>query len=56
MDIISRIEKLRLELHKLAIEKGLQDPQVIEVSRLLDELINEYYWLEQCKVKRPIAS
>lgn len=56
MDIISRIEKLRFELHRLATEKGFQDPHVIEISGLLDELINEYYWLEQCKVKRPIAS
>ncbi|MEN6388886.1 MAG: aspartyl-phosphate phosphatase Spo0E family protein [Syntrophomonas sp.] len=56
MDVINRIEKLRLELHRLATEKGFQDPQVIEVSGILDELINEYYWLEQLRAKRPIAS
>lgn len=56
MDVISRIEELRLELYRLATEKGFQDPQVIEVSGILDELINEYYWLERCRVKRPIAS
>lgn len=43
MDIVSKIEKLRLQLTKLGEKKGLQDPEVIKLSKKLDELIVLYY-------------
>jgi hypothetical protein len=42
---IHRIEKMRRELVELGMQKGFQDPQVIEKSQTLDELINQYYRL-----------
>jgi hypothetical protein len=41
-DIIQKIEEIRKELMDLGMEKGLQDPQVIKKSQILDELINQY--------------
>lgn len=43
VDIITKIEVLRLELNKLGEEKGIGDPEVIELSQKLDELILQYY-------------
>ncbi|HWP98690.1 MAG TPA: aspartyl-phosphate phosphatase Spo0E family protein [Syntrophomonadaceae bacterium] len=51
MSVVQRIEDLRNELHKLVIDKGFQDPQVIGLSQKLDRLINAYYKLESMKVK-----
>lgn len=36
------IEALRLELYKTAEGKSLMDPQVLNVSRMLDAVLNEY--------------
>lgn len=36
------IEALRLELYKTAEGKSLMDPQVLNVSRMLDGVLNEY--------------
>jgi len=38
-----KIEQTRLQLHDLAASKGLQHPEVIKKSQLLDCLINQYY-------------
>ena len=46
MNIAMRIEKVREELVDMGIRIGFQDPQVIEKSQMLDELINQYYRLE----------
>lgn len=43
MGIIDLINELRAHLDKLGFEKGLQDPEVIELSQKLDKLINIYY-------------
>ncbi len=43
MDICGKIEELRVELNKLGEEKGLSDPDVINLSERLDELIVQYY-------------
>lgn len=43
MNIIDDIEKSREELNKLGSTKDLQDPEVIQMSQSLDQLINEYY-------------
>jgi Spo0E like sporulation regulatory protein. len=40
---IQKIEKARQELNEMGIKKGFQDPEVIAQSRMLDELINQYY-------------
>lgn len=50
MDIIQRIEKLRRELVEQGQKKGLQDPNVIELSQRLDKLINVYYKYESKKL------
>lgn len=50
MDIIQRIEKLRRELVEQGQQKGLQDPNVIELSQRLDKLINVYYKYESKKL------
>ncbi|MEN6462451.1 MAG: aspartyl-phosphate phosphatase Spo0E family protein [Syntrophomonas sp.] len=47
MDIIQSIERLRAKLVEKGMEKGFQDPQVIELSQKLDDLINKYYRLGQ---------
>lgn len=57
MSIIERIEKTRAEMVDLGMRKGLQGPQVIVKSQVLDELINQYYrakekprWQAKCYV------
>ncbi|OAB34275.1 sporulation protein [Paenibacillus macquariensis subsp. defensor] len=42
MDIIHKIEELRLELNKLAAIRRLTDREIIEVSQQLDKVLNEY--------------
>ena len=37
-----QIEKLRKKLNDLSKHKPLTDPEVIETSQMLDELLNEY--------------
>ncbi len=49
MNICMKIEELRLELNKLGEEKGLSDPDVINLSERLDELIVQYYRSELLK-------
>ncbi|MDF2636074.1 MAG: Sporulation stage 0, Spo0E-like regulatory phosphatase [Pelosinus sp.] len=36
-------ERLREELHEVAIKKGLNSPEAIRASQLLDINVNEYY-------------
>jgi hypothetical protein len=38
-----QIEKLRLEMQEIALDKDLTDPRVVRVSEKLDLLINEFY-------------
>ncbi|MDF2889895.1 MAG: Spo0E like sporulation regulatory protein [Clostridia bacterium] len=41
--ILKKIEQLRVHLNKLISEKGtLQDKEILEISALLDALLNEY--------------
>ena len=46
-----RIEELRMQMQKIALDKDLTDPKVVKVSEKLDILINEFY-LSQEKTKR----
>ena len=46
-----RIEELRMQMQKIALDKALTDPKVVKVSEKLDILINEFY-LSQEKTKR----
>ncbi|MEA4926629.1 MAG: aspartyl-phosphate phosphatase Spo0E family protein [Syntrophomonadaceae bacterium] len=50
---ITKIEKARQDLNEMGLKRGFNDPEVIEQSRMLDELINEYYrsMKEPAKVK-----
>jgi hypothetical protein len=36
-------ERLRDELHKIVMKKGINSPGAIRVSQVLDSKINEYY-------------
>lgn len=38
-----RIEELRLQMQKVALDKDLTDPKVVSISERLDLLINEFY-------------
>lgn len=50
MNLADRIELLRRELNRLGTKKGLQDFQVIEISKKLDQLISEYHQVKsECK-------
>lgn len=41
--VLEQIEKLRLEMQEIALDKDLTDPRVVRVSERLDLLINEFY-------------
>lgn len=43
MELNQKVEKIRAKLVKMGMEKGLRDPQVIKLSRTLDQLIKEAY-------------
>ncbi|WP_198136211.1 aspartyl-phosphate phosphatase Spo0E family protein [Paenibacillus sp. oral taxon 786] len=45
MELILKIEELRMELNHLARSKRLADREMIMVSQQLDELLNEYHRL-----------
>ena len=38
-----QIEELRLQMQKIAADKDLTDPKVVNISEKLDILINELY-------------
>ena len=38
-----QIEELRLQMQKIASDKDLTDPRVVNISEKLDLLINEFY-------------
>jgi hypothetical protein len=40
-----KIEELRYALNSLAREKSLTSPEILETSKKLDHLLNEYYRL-----------
>lgn len=43
MEVRDRIEELRAQLQKIALDKDLTDPIVIAASEKLDKLISEFY-------------
>lgn len=43
MELIRKIEELRLELNKLAVYKRLADREILILSQKLDRLLNEYH-------------
>ncbi|NJJ37800.1 aspartyl-phosphate phosphatase Spo0E family protein [Paenibacillus sp. 7028] len=51
-EIILRIEELRLELNRLANCKLLSDPELIHVSQLLDEVLNQYHRMIQLRTTK----
>ena len=42
-NLLYRIECLRQRMHVTAIEKGISHSDVLMVSQMLDEAINEFY-------------
>lgn len=53
---VQKIEKLRQDLIDIGVKRGFQDPQVMEKSRMLDELINQYYRIPQQSAEVKAAS
>ena len=47
--IIEQIEQLRQLLHDIAIEKGISNKEVLELSARLDDALNAYYKLKSCE-------
>ena len=41
--IQDQIEELRLQMQKIASDKDLTDPKVVNISEKLDLLINDFY-------------
>lgn len=46
-DVCDLIEEMRSELIQLAMSRSLSDPEVVELSQTLDQLLNEYEFLNQ---------
>lgn len=46
-DVCDLIEEMRSELIQLAMRRSLSDPEVVELSQALDQLLNEYEFLNQ---------
>ena len=40
--LLARLEELRGALERLVVEKGLDHPDVLNVSQQIDEALNEY--------------
>lgn len=53
---VQKIEKARRDLNEMGIRKGFQDPEVLAQSRMLDELINQYYRICTKSTKVKVAS
>lgn len=45
------LEELRQEMYKLSAGKKLTDPQVINISKKMDALLNKYYQTNLQKTK-----
>ena len=42
-NLLCKIECLRQKMHIIALEKGTSHEDVIRISQMLDEVINEFY-------------
>lgn len=54
-DLCAIIEEMRKELIQLAMSRSLSDPEVVELSQALDQLLNEYEYLNptsQCELRQ----
>ncbi|AET70441.1 Spo0E like sporulation regulatory protein [Desulfosporosinus orientis DSM 765] len=49
--INDQIEELRIQMHKVALDKELTDYRVVSISCKLDGLINEFYMMNRQKFK-----
>ena len=45
--VLEQIEELRLQMQKIAADKDLTDPRVVEISEKLDVLINKFYFAKK---------
>lgn len=50
LTVLERIEELRLQMQKIALDKDLTDARVLGVSEKLDALINQFYMAREGKV------
>jgi len=44
-----KIEILRQRMHVTALQKGISHPNVLMISQMLDEAINEFYGVDLIK-------
>ncbi|MGC7870983.1 aspartyl-phosphate phosphatase Spo0E family protein [Desulfosporosinus sp. SYSU MS00001] len=49
MTLDEQIENTRAHMIKIAADKGIRDPRVIQVSMKLDKLINEFLYRSRKK-------
>jgi hypothetical protein len=49
--ILEKMEKLRQEMNEVATQKSINDPEVLVVSKKLDEILNQYQELLHKKKK-----
>lgn len=47
--LLKRIEGLREKLYDIGLNRNLIDPEVIQVSQQLDQLLNQYHRIISCK-------
>lgn len=50
--LMLRVESLRLQLNEAAANRSLDDPGILEASRMLDLLLNEYHRLLKERLER----
>jgi len=43
MELVAKIEQLRIELVLLTLKYGIGSPEVLKKSQHLDEALNQYY-------------
>lgn len=48
---LEMVERLRHEMNEIASQKSISDPEVLTISKKLDEILNEYQKLLRKKKK-----
>ncbi|SHH86352.1 aspartyl-phosphate phosphatase Spo0E family protein [Desulfosporosinus lacus] len=54
LNVLDRIEELRLQMQEIALDKDLSDPIVVRVSEDLDAWINKFYFNHKKKKRKQL--
>ncbi len=52
-ELLQKIESIKIKLYKLIPKKDLLDPEVIELSQLLDKFLTKYYEIMKNSKENP---